>query len=73
VRDITRADGKSQVRQCLDFWTADFWSLLAYELAEQKPKHCLTGDFLSALDITMSPSRKNAALDLTIPPPTPPP
>ena len=31
------------------FCTADFWSSCAYESAEQKPKHCLTWDFLSAL------------------------
>ena len=37
---IIRADRKSQVRQCLGFYTADFWSSLAYESAEQKPKHC---------------------------------
>ena len=28
---IGRADMKSQVRQCLDLCTADFWCLLAYE------------------------------------------
>ena len=38
---ISGADRKSQVGQCLDFCTADFWSLLAFESAEQKPKHCL--------------------------------
>ena len=31
------------------FFTADFWSSFAYESAEEKPKHCLTWDFLSAL------------------------
>ena len=46
---MIRADKKSQVRQYLGFGTADFWSSLAYESAEQKPKHCLTWDFLSAL------------------------
>ena len=46
---MSRADRKSQVRQCLDFCTPDFWSLFAYESAEEKPKHCLTWDFLSAL------------------------
>ena len=35
---LLRADRKSQVRQCLSFCTADFWSLLAYKSAEQ-PKH----------------------------------
>ena len=49
---IDRADRKSQVRQCLDLCTAVFCSLLAYESAEQKPKHFLTWDFLSALPIT---------------------
>ena len=48
---INRADRKSQVSQCLGFCTADFWSSLAYESAEQKPKHCLTPDLLSALKI----------------------
>ena len=46
---MNKADRTSQVRQCLGFCTADFLSLLAYESAEQKPKHCLTWDFLSAL------------------------
>ena len=46
---MSRADRKSQVRQCLGFCTPDFWSLFAYESAEEKPKHCLTWDFLSAL------------------------
>ena len=32
-----RADRKSKVRQCLGFSTANFWSSLAYESAEQKP------------------------------------
>ena len=50
-RIITRADRKSQFRQCLGFGTANFFCLLAYESAEQKPKHCLTWDFLSALII----------------------
>ena len=36
------ADRKSQVRQCLGVCTADFVCLLAYDSAEQKPKHCLT-------------------------------
>ena len=44
-----RADRKSQVRQCLGLCTADFMSLFAYESAVQKPKHCRTWDFLSAL------------------------
>ena len=34
---ITRADRKSQVKQCLGFLTADFLSLFAYESAEQNP------------------------------------
>ena len=39
---IIRADIKSQVRQCLDFCTADFLLSLAYESADKKAKHCLT-------------------------------
>ena len=39
---MNRADSKSHVRQCLGFCTADFWSSLANESAEQKTKHCLT-------------------------------
>ena len=35
---ITIADMKSQVRQCLGLSTADFWSLFAYEPAEEKCK-----------------------------------
>ena len=34
------------------FCTADFWSSLAYESAEQKPKHCLTPRFLIPLLLT---------------------
>ena len=49
LNNIIRADGKSQVRQCLGFCAADFLSLLTYESAEEKPKHCQTWDFLSAL------------------------
>ena len=37
-----RADRKSQVRQCSGFCTADFLSSLAYQSAEQNPKHYLT-------------------------------
>ena len=37
------------VRQFLGFCTADFLSSLAYESAEQKPKHCLTPGFLIPL------------------------
>ena len=44
-----RADRKSQVRHGFVFCTADFWSAFAYEPAEEKPKHCLTRDLLSAL------------------------
>ena len=36
---MSRADRKSQ---CLGLSTADFLSSLAYESAEQKPKHCQT-------------------------------
>ena len=39
---ICRGSDKSQVRQCLDFCTADFWYSLAYESVKQYPKHCLT-------------------------------
>ena len=49
---ISRADRKSQVRQCLGFCTSDLWSSSAYESAEQKPKHFITWDFLSALIIS---------------------
>ena len=35
VNVISKAEGKSQDRQCLCFCTADFLSLLAYESAEQ--------------------------------------
>ena len=38
----TRANGKAKVRQCLGFLTADIWSSLDYESAEQKPKHFQT-------------------------------
>jgi len=38
---IIRGSEKSQVRQCLDFCTADFLSSLGCESAVQKPKHCL--------------------------------
>ena len=34
---LIRADGKSQVRQCLGLRTADFSSSLAYESADQNP------------------------------------
>ena len=40
---------EEQVRQCLGFCTADFWSWLVYESAVQKPKHCLTCSFLHRL------------------------
>ena len=39
---MSRADRKSQVRQCLVNCTADFWSSMASESAAQKPKYCLT-------------------------------
>ena len=53
---ISRADRKSQVRQCLGFCTADFCSLLAYESAEQKTQKLpnlrlhIRGPFRSILD-----------------------
>ena len=45
-KDIGRGIRNPGVKQCLGFCTADFWSSLAYESAEQKPKHCLTPGFL---------------------------
>ena len=56
----TRSDRKSQVKQCLSFCTADFWSLLAYESAVQNPKHCLTCDFHLAL-VSTQPFPDNSA------------
>ena len=49
---ISRGSEKSQIRQCLGFCTAEFWPLLVYESAVQKPKHCLTWDFSLPLVIT---------------------
>ena len=63
---MIRADGKSQVRQCLSLSTADFWSSLAYDTAEEKPKHCLTSDFLSALAM-MKGRRPTLILSLQTP------
>ena len=56
---ISRGIRNPGVRQCLGFCTADFWSSLAYESAEQKPKHCLTQGFLIPLFI-----RKREVTDL---------
>ena len=53
----SRTVRKSQVNQCFGFCAADFLSLLAYESAEKKPKHCLTWDFLSALFMRLQTSR----------------
>ena len=39
---MARGISNPEVRQCFGFGTADFSSSLAYESAEQKPKHCLT-------------------------------
>ena len=50
----TRGIRNPGVRQCLGFCTADFLFSLAYESADQKPKHCLTPGFLIPLYITMS-------------------
>ena len=36
VTVVIGADGKSQIRQCFGFCTADFWSLLAYEFSWTK-------------------------------------
>ena len=58
---MTRAGRKSRVKQCLGFCTADFWSLLTYESAEQKRKHCLTLDFLSALVL---PEKRQLTVDV---------
>ena len=44
---------ESRVRECLGFGTTDFWFSLAYESAEQKPKHWLTWDFSSALSTSV--------------------
>ena len=46
---MNRGISNPGVRQCLGFCTAEFWSSLAYESAEQKPKHCLTPGFLMPL------------------------
>ena len=46
---IARGIRNPGVRQCLGFCSGDFWSSLAYESAEQKPKHCLTPGFLIPL------------------------
>ena len=40
---------RSELRQSFSFSTADFWSSLTYESAEQKPKH---------LDLDMYPKHK---------------
>ena len=42
---ISRGSEKSQIRQYLGFCTAEFWPLLVYESAVQKPKHCPTWGF----------------------------
>ena len=41
----SRADRKSQVRQCLGFCTADFCSPLPMNQLLQKSQHCLAWDF----------------------------
>ena len=46
---ITRADRKSQVRQCLGFYTADSWTKKDQKSAVLKPKYCPAWDFLPAL------------------------
>ena len=61
---IIRCSEKSQNRQCLGFCTADFCTSFAYESAEQKPKHCLTWDFLSALVMTKEAAPLRAAVDV---------
>ena len=49
---MKRGSKKGQVRQCLGFCTSDFRSLLVYESAVNKPKHCLTCSFLHPLPMT---------------------
>ena len=51
---ISLADRKSEVRQCLGFYIADFLSPLAYESNEKKSKHSPTWDFPPALQISLS-------------------
>ena len=46
---VTRAERNSQVRQCLGFCSADSLANKHKKSAVQKPKHCPTCDFLSAL------------------------
>ena len=48
---ICRGIRSPGVRQCWGFCTSDFWSSLAFESTEQKPKHCLTPGFLIPLVI----------------------
>ena len=48
-----RDDRKSQVRQCLDFCSAISYANVDQKSAVQKPKHCLTWNFLSALVMHM--------------------
>ena len=48
-RVISRGIRNPGVRQSLGLCTADFWSSLAYESVEQKPKHSLTPGFLIPL------------------------
>ena len=55
---IFRTDRKFQVRDCLAFCAADFWSLVAYASGDQKPKHRLTLDFPSALPISYYVGRR---------------
>ena len=61
---LIRASRKSQVGICLEFCAADFWPTLACECesAEQKPKHCLTRDFLLALLLMARAGRRQASL-----------
>ena len=61
---VTRGIRNPGVRQCLCFCTVDFWSSLAYESAEQKPKHCLTPGFLIPLHVTNYSSSEMAKLVL---------
>ena len=52
--------------QCLGFCTADVWPSLAYESAEQKPKHCLTPGFLIPLLVTRDHSLLDSTFDTNL-------
>ena len=56
LRIMSRGIRNPGVGKCLGFCTTDLWSSLAYESAEQKPKHCLTPGFLIPLIIGHRPN-----------------